>query len=335
MCYALVTLIRNKAYDWGLLPTYSPPIPTLVVGNLSVGGTGKSPHVDFFASVLSKSYKTAILSRGYGRKSKGFRLVESYDDARNTGDEPLQIKRKFQELTVAVCENRQIGIQTLLKIDPTIQLIILDDALQHRRIKNSFTVLLSLFDKPFFKDFILPSGNLRELANFGKKRADVCIYTKAPDVIEETLKKLYRNNFSQIKPVYFSRIDYGAWIPLSQNSFPETIQHVILVTGIAYPEPLEKILAKLYDVTMLKFPDHHIFETKDIEKIYLKFANFDASKTIIVTTEKDAVKLSNFEQIVAQKRYPWFVSPIKTQIDNSEQLIKQIEHYVETYPRGN
>lgn len=335
LIYGLIMALRNKLYDWHILKGYRPDIPTLVVGNLSTGGTGKTPHIAFFLAHLSKHYKTAVLSRGYGRKTKGYIELQFESVAADVGDEPKQIKINFPETPVAVCENRSKGIQKLLQTYPDIEIILLDDAMQHRKISAGFVVMLSLFDQPFFKDWVLPSGNLREFAHIGKNRANVCIYTKAPDNVSDETKKNFQSSFSQSKPIYFSRFDYGTWVPLSEANAPKEIQHIILVTGIAYPAPLLNHLAPTArKIEHLKFNDHYEFSKEDIERIHQKFTNFDRQNSVILCTEKDAAKLRGFELITKNKQIPWFHIPVNVRIEGEEELLNQIHHYVKSYSRS-
>lgn len=334
LLYGLVLMTRMFLYKTGLFHSFQPPIPTIVVGNLSMGGTGKTPHVEWLIRALQYQYKIAVLSRGYGRSTRGFMEVQLHSSADEVGDEPKQIKQKFPDVTFAVCEKRKDGIQELLKLYPDLQLIILDDAMQHLAVSGGFTLMLSEFHKPFFKDLCVPAGRLREFAFLGKKRADVCVFTKCPPQISEATKKQYISAFSDTKPVYFSSFDYGAWQSMSQREVPSQIKHMVLVTGIANPLPFVERFNKEFVVELVRFADHHNYTEKDIAAIHRIFANFDASTTMVLTTEKDAVKLSEMTLITENLDVPWAFVPIEVAMENEEELIKSIEKYVESYQRG-
>ena len=334
MIYGSLMAVRNVLYDLGILKSHRPQIPTVIVGNLSVGGTGKSPHVEHLIRELRSHYKLGIISRGYGRKTKGFIEVQRNSLSSEVGDEPLQIKQNFPEIPFAVCESRNKGIEGLFRSYPDLELILLDDAMQHRSVKGSFVIMLSLFNAPFFRDWVLPSGNLREFAFLGKQRGDACIYTKCPENLSVALKTKYANEFSKDKPSYFSTFEYDSWRLMSQKPSIELLEHVILVTGIAYPQPLIDHLEKSYSVEIMNFRDHHDFNAGDVAAIHRKFTNFEARKSAIVCTEKDAVKLELFKDVSENKEIPWYCIPIRVQVDKNEQLINQIQQYVKSYSRG-
>ncbi len=329
--YGLVNAMRGLFYDWGIFRSYKSTVPVIVVGNLSVGGTGKSPHVEWLIRHLSIHYKIAVLSRGYGRKTKGFIWVSSKSKANEVGDEPLQMKFKFEEYPMAVCENRAVGLQEMLRIHPEIEVFILDDALQHRRIKGAFNILLSTYQQPFFRDWVLPAGRLREFAILGKKRADVCVFTKCPEVINKEEMNTYAAHFSSSKNIYFSEFEYATWQAIAPVDLPVHVQNILLVTGIANPKPLQNYLAKEYNLTLLAFPDHHHFSEKDIALVSKTFANFDALSACVLSTEKDAVKLKGFETIIKNTQMPWFCIPVQVKMNNEQQLLQEIRNYVDNY----
>lgn len=331
LVYGFIQWLRNSLYDLNVFKSYQPPIPTIIVGNLSMGGTGKTPHVELLIEELQAHYKIAVLSRGYGRKTSGYREIQLQSNAQDVGDEPLQIFSKFPTIPFAVCENRATGIKKLMAKYPELDLIILDDAMQHRRVKGSFVILMSLFNKPFFKDWVVPSGRLREFAFLGKKRADVCIYSKCPIDLSQQQIEEYTKKFSPKKKSYFSRFEYGAWQLLSLKSTPENIEHVHVVTGIAFPEVLVNHLKQNFKVSTSLFQDHHDFSGVDISKIYRKLTTFDPLKTAIVCTEKDAVKLNKINEVSQAENFSWYVIPIRANIENKEELLNQIHHYVRHY----
>jgi len=263
-------------------------IKTLVVGNLSVGGTGKTPFVDHLLK-QHNSNTTAVLSRGYGRKTKGYIEVYPDDVAERVGDEPLLLKRLNQAVLVVVCEDRQYGIDTIKKRHPHIELVILDDAFQHRRVNPDKSILLTTWQQPFFKDRLLPWGNLREHRS-GAKRASEIVVTKCPKNISEEEKTAF---IKQIKPyssapITFSHTAYGKWRCV--HGKPDRSKSIALVTGIANPQPLlDHLRSQSIDVTHLAFPDHHLFDQKDIEHIRKQKAD------AILTTEKDWVRMARFD----------------------------------------
>lgn len=288
--YDAVTSIRNRQYDTGARPSARFELPVIGVGNLSVGGTGKTPMIEFLIRLLADDYKIATLSRGYGRKTRGIRIAGNKDDATTIGDEPMQFYRKFSDKAViAVGEERALAIPYVLDQHPDTRVILLDDAFQHRKVQPSFQILLSDYNNLFVNDYLLPAGRLRE-SKRGASRADVIVVTKCPsnisddEMIEiESAIRRYSN-----KAVFFTRICYGNLLPVSGGSAYKP-EKIILVAGIAHPEPLEQYLRKHYQVVRrFIFPDHHTYSRKDIDAITGAAAD---EKAAVVTTEKDLVKL--------------------------------------------
>jgi tetraacyldisaccharide 4'-kinase len=328
MIYGSVIFVRNKLYDWNILPSYLLPQKSICIGNLSAGGTGKTPMTLYLANYLSPKLETAILSRGYGRKTKGFILANEHSSAQEIGDEPRMYAEKFANtLHIAVCENRKEGIDQLLKRFPSNRLFILDDAMQHRRVKAGFTILLSNYHSPYWSDCLLPVGNLRE-THAGASRADCLVITKCPeDLSAETKKQLAKRSSFPKDKVFFSTIGYSELLPVFSSV--GNIQHVLLVTGIANPVPLVKHLKKSYQVTHINFGDHHNFTTKEIQEIHQKFDTFASDNKIIVTTEKDLMRLKQFSTAWGLNRYPWYVQPIQMEIQNENEFEKLIDQYVD------
>ncbi len=283
--YDGVTSLRNKAYDLGWKESTEYDLPVIAVGNLSVGGTGKSPMIEYLIQFLKERYNIAVLSRGYKRKTSGYREVLLESTAEEVGDEPLQFKKKFADVTIAVCANRREGIEQLKK---KAGVILLDDAFQHRRVKPSFSIVLTPFDDLYLDDYVLPAGNLRE-SRSGVKRADIVIVTKCPqDVPYATLQEIqFRMELKPTQSLFFSRIGYGKFIKGRTEALP--LQYLMdkpfsLVTGIANPKPLVDYLKKRhYSFEHIKFPDHHNFSASEIEGL--------KKKEIILTTEKDYMRL--------------------------------------------
>ena len=326
--YGIITYCRNLLFDLGIRQSYSIPKKSICIGNLSVGGTGKTPHVAYLTSLLKDTQKITILSRGYGRKTKGFILGSITSSDTEIGDEPkLYISRFFPQINVVVCEKRVEGVQKIQALFPENNLIILDDAFQHRAVKAGLNILLTDFSALFSNDFVLPAGNLREWKS-GKKRADYVIVTKCPQNISETdkLRVIKSLRFNKEK-IFFSAIIYGDLIPFGKPINTD-LNNVLLVTGIANFKPLLLELQKRYTVETISFPDHHIFSIQDIERIHQKFDTFATGSNAIVTTEKDYMRLSEMTDNTNIKEYPWLYQTIEVEIDNKYIFNKLIMQYV-------
>lgn len=293
--YDVVTRIRNFCFDVGVFKETSFQIPLIVVGNLSVGGTGKTPQIEYLIRFLKDSYKTSVLSRGYGRKTKGFLLVNNSHTAEDVGDEPLQYFKKFININVAVDANRVEGISNLIN-NQSPEVVLLDDAFQHRKVKGSFYILLTKYNDLFTNDFLLPTGNLRESRN-GAKRADVIVVTKCPEDLSQQAKQKLKNKLQKYnKQVFFTTISYDEKTSGNQSISIDDLKNyeVILVTGIANPKPMLSFLnQKEVNFKHLEFADHHHFSDKEIAMIKSEYEGLQSSKKIILTTEKDYVRLSN------------------------------------------
>lgn len=292
--YDVITRVRNWVYDIQLLKSKSFNIPIIAVGNLSVGGTGKTPMVEYLVELLQHDYKLAILSRGYQRKTKGYIVADDSKTANDVGDEPFQYFLKFPNVSVAVCENRVEGIRNL-QSQKKPDIILLDDAFQHRKVKPNFSVLLTKYKDLFINDFLLPTGNLRE-SKLGVNRADVIIVTKTDPTITDDEKQRITKQLSQFqKPIFFSSIRYKDKLQGASNfTVKELINYkVLLLTGIAYPEPLATYLMdQNINCKHLNYPDHHNFTEKDLSDIRSAFDSISAEKKLILTTEKDFVRLN-------------------------------------------
>jgi len=306
--YGLITSIRNYLYDKGIFKSYSFDLPVIAVGNLSVGGTGKTPQIEYLIRLLSQNYKVATLSRGYKRKSEGYVLADATSNAEILGDEPFQFYQKFPNIQVAVDANRVNGITQLLSQSEKPDLILLDDAFQHRKVKAGFYILLSTYNDLFADDFILPTGNLRE-SRSGAKRADLIIVTKCPSAISEEEQTRIKKKIGGNKPVFFTYIDYDDAVFSSDKKLNvneiKTVDKLLLA-GIAKPEPFFAYLQAAKNNTMV-FPDHHNFTHQDIETIIEK-----AGKRMIITTEKDFVRLNG-----KLPKEQLFYLPIKSSFVNS------------------
>ena len=293
--FDLITSIRNSFFNAGVFKETTFYTPIIVVGNLSVGGTGKTPQIEYLIRLLKDFYKVSVLSRGYKRKTKGFLLVNENHTANDVGDEPLQYFKKFTNISVAVDENRVEGIHNLMD-QKSPEVLLLDDAYQHRKVKGSFYILLTKYDDLFTEDFLLPTGNLRE-SRAGAKRANVIVVTKCPFDLKEVEKENIKRKLQQYKKeVYFTTISYADKISGSQQLSLDELKkfEVLLITGIANPTPLLEFLTKKeIKFTHLKFADHHHFTSKEIEEIKQKFDFINEDKKLILTTEKDYSRLSS------------------------------------------
>jgi tetraacyldisaccharide 4'-kinase len=307
--YGLITQLRNLFYDAGIFTSYSFEPAVICVGNLNVGGTGKSPMIEYLSRLLSEKWQVAILSRGYKRKTTGFRLASDVDNASTLGDEPFQFYKTMRgKVTIAVCADRAVGIRAILETNPSIQVILLDDAFQHRRVKPMFSILLTELANPFHKDFVLPAGRLRE-GRSGAKRADVIVVTKCGSSAE--LQAQVGNELSVYqKPVFFSKIHYKA--PQSFHGHGQMGKEIVLVTGIANPKPLVDYLEKNYKIVRhFEFADHHSFQRTEIEMIQQE------ATASILTTEKDFVRLVSPENKSLLDESRWFYLPIESEFINT------------------
>ncbi len=297
LLYGMITTARNWLYDAGIKKSTRFKIPTIVVGNLSVGGTGKTPQIEYLIRLFKESYKVAVLSRGYKRKSKGFLLAGQDVSVAELGDEPYQFYLKFPSIYVAVDANRVAGIQRLLTFDTPPELVLLDDAFQHRKVVGGFNILLTPYQDLYIDDAVLPTGNLRETVT-GAKRAQIIVVTKCPSnlSLEHQNQLAIRLNPELYQTVFFSTILYDEQLQgEKQVPIVDLIHYkIILVTGIANPSPL---LVHLSDNNLnykhLKFPDHHHFTSEDILRINKEVSEETGRKKIIITTEKDYVRLKD------------------------------------------
>ena len=324
----IITCVRNFLYDKSLLRSYTISGKSITVGNLSVGGTGKTPMVIYLTKLLSEKYEFQILSRGYGRKTNGYLLVNENHTAIDVGDEPLLYFNKFKKnITIAVSENRADGVQQLRKIQPK-SVVILDDAFQHRKIKAGLSVLLTTHNSLFSNDFLLPAGNLRETRS-GAKRSDIIVVTKCPKNITKIEKNKIKSALSKYnKSIFFSSISYA--YPISFGSTTSCSKNILLVTGIAKPEPLIDFLSETSRVEHISFPDHHNFSVNEIQKIHEKIDTFVSENWSIITTEKDYMRLLPFKEKWGLSKYPWFYIPIELNIENENAFNQLIIDYVRT-----
>lgn len=319
--YGTVTFVRNKMFDCGILPSEKFDVPVICVGNLSVGGTGKTPHTEYLARLLSAHYRVAVLSRGYKRKSKGFVLADERTTARELGDEPYQIKRKFPDIKVAVDADRRNGITRLMQLpdEEKPEVIILDDAFQHRYVKPTLSLLLTDCKRLYTSDYVLPAGRLREWKS-GSSRADIIIVTKCKaDISDEERENILRQiSPSKKQRVFFTYINYGELQPVFGDRSDALMNvtsgnpEVILLTGIANPLPLKnKVEEFSSNIDMLSFPDHHDFSEADIRSVENRLKAGKDNRKIVVTTEKDAVRLLANSYLSDDYKGLFYYLPIK------------------------
>lgn len=322
LLYRLVIALRNQAYDRGIFKSHSFDVPLIVIGNLAIGGTGKSPMAEFIVRLFREESKVAILSRGYGRKTKGFIIVTKNDNPLKVGDEPLQFKRKFPKVTVAVCEDRVEGVSKL-KTDHDI--IILDDAYQHRALRPGLSILLIEYKSLFQPKILLPAGDFRDSFN-QKNRADIIVVTKSPRNLStsDMHKAEKRLAIKQTQRLFFSHLKYGQPFPFNSALWNDDLKIdgdtvVLALSGIADPALFVKYLESYVKrVELMRFPDHHQFTRKDIGNVIARLRTLKEEKKMIVTTEKDAQRLMvNFLSDMVQD-LPILVLPIKTAFKNED-----------------
>jgi len=346
LLYGIIVLLRNKLYDWGILRSTDFKITTISVGNLSIGGTGKSPHIEYLIRLLKPEFYIATLSRGYGRKTKDFILSDTQSDATDIGDEPLQFKKKFSGIRVAVDGDRVRGIKKLIENFPSLQVILLDDAFQHRPVKPGLSLVLTDYSKLYLNDYMVPSGSLREF-RFGIQRADIIIVSKCPEIFLAIERKRILKEINPLphQRVYFSYLKYGDFIPLYTDTHLLTKQYyfehhysAILLTGIANTRALEYYLkGKIKNIVPAKFPDHHQFTKNDLKKVKDLFEKITSQNKILLTTEKDAMRLQTPEFKTILQGLPIFYIPIEVCFHDKdkEEFNEQILHYVRTNQKHN
>ena len=343
LIYGTAAALRRWLYRIGLLEAYQAPIPTIGVGNLSVGGTGKTPHVEYLIRLLSNQYKIATLSRGYKRKTKGFALANDINpqqlSAELIGDEPLQFYTKFPHIKVAVDEKRKDGIQRLLQRFPDLQCIILDDCYQHLQVKPNLNILITEYQHPYAKDYPLPAGNLREFRS-AARYADVVIVSKCPvDMTEAQRSEMAQLlNLQASQQLFCTTMQYGDLQAVNEcakkqllttqnecgNHRQQTSQtEVVLLTAIAHPEPLVKYLSDNFRIIHhYRFPDHHYFSPQEIEEIHFRFFSENSENRVLVTTEKDSMRLIYSNIYKKLEDIPLFVQPIESKF-----LFQGEEHF--------
>lgn len=350
--YGWVMAVRNWMFDNKILPVMEYDIPVISVGNITVGGTGKTPHVEYIVHELCMTYNTAVLSRGYKRKTQGFLLAGATSTPDSIGDEPLQIYHKFgSRIKVAVCENRRKGISELLRHFPDLDIIILDDAFQHRYVKPKVSILLSDYNRPIYNDHLLPLGRLRE--NWRQvERADMVVVTKCPDQMQlMDMKMISRQlgdnitnaglNPRPYQGIYFSKVIYGGLLPVFPDDKPYNVNlamlterdSVLLLTGIANPRGFVRYFRNYpFKVVVSHYSDHHDFTRRDIDHLAKKFDSLKGERKVIITTEKDAMRLAYNPYIPTKLKPLMFYLPIGVRMlekpDGSE-FINELKRRIE------
>ncbi|MDQ3072183.1 MAG: tetraacyldisaccharide 4'-kinase [Bacteroidota bacterium] len=345
--YGWITRLRNWLYDRKIAPSRSFDLPIIGIGNLSAGGTGKTPLAEYVLKTLSeKGITPALLSRGYKRKTTGFQIVKPHSSAEYVGDEPYQIKKKFPELVIAVCEDRVIGIEKLKEIAPHTDVIVLDDSFQHRRLQTGLTILLTDYNMPFYEDTMLPAGTLRESTE-GRKRADIIIMTKCPaypSIDERRMLQTKMKPFDH-QALYYTSFTYTSIVDAEVE---DTVQEhhpvdylkgytVTLFTGIANPGSMYDFLNGLCKkVTPIRFPDHHDYTDKDVHKIIETYEALPEHNKLLLTTEKDWRRLQGTPQADKLAQYPLFFMPVSVLFDPIEKFSfeKKIISYVKKNKRN-
>ena len=348
LIYGLITGIRNFLYNNGFLPSVEFDLPVICVGNITVGGTGKTPHTEYLAGLLRREFKVATLSRGYKRETRDFRIATSLSTVSEIGDEPLQIFRKFPDVLVTVDRNRVHGVEKIMEKKPDTEVIILDDGYQHRRITPGFSVLLSDYERLFVRDSLMPFGNLRE-SKENMSRADIILITKSPSdmspierrlVVKEVAKAPYQN-------LYFTSISYKSPVPLFDKETADITQSdisepekcgIVLITGIANPQPLKDYLKiRFSEIIHIAYPDHHNFQENDIQIISNAYNDLKSPVRYLFTTEKDAVRLQEFTNIAEPVRSALYYIPVDIHFlnDDKDEFDNLIVDYVRKNRRNN
>jgi len=346
--WGMITGIRNFLYNSGVLKSVEFHLPVICVGNITVGGTGKTPHTEYIADLLRKEFKVATLSRGYKRTSRGFHIASTSSTVKEIGDEPMQIFRKLKGVLVTVDRNRVNGVNRILEVAPDTEVIILDDAFQHRSITPGFSILLTDFERLIVRDHLMPFGSLRESTG-NMRRADIIIVSKSPDNISPINRRIIVKEIdkSPYQNLYFTSMEYKDPLPVFEDlsekpvkpdmSDPENCG-IVLITGIANPRAFKDYLQKSFnEIIHLSFPDHYAFQEKDIQAIASSYKNLKSTTKYLITTEKDAVRLREFINIAEPLKSSFFYIPIGIFFlnDDKDEFDNLIVDYVRKNKRNN
>ena len=338
LIYWAIIRLRNLLFDWNVLKSASFNFPIICIGNLAMGGTGKTPMTELLIAELTSTYKIAVLSRGYKRKTKGFAIANASTTAIEIGDEPMQFHKKFPKVTVAVGEERLVAIPQILFQQPATNLIILDDAFQHRSVRPGLNILLTEYGNLFTRDFMFPMGDLRDTVT-EKKRANIIIVTKCPPSMSEHEKNEIRKELQPTdeQTLYFTCIAYGDPYKIGGNSrdkitLDPTQTDALLVCGIANPATLKtKLTQSVHYYEMLKYPDHHIFSSTDLQEITHQFNKMPSSNKILLTTEKDAVRLEKFgDKLQELPIYAWPITH-RFLFEENALFLNQIHRFISEF----
>lgn len=338
--YGIGVCLRNQFYDFKFLKSTEFDVPVISIGNITVGGTGKTPHVEYLVDLLHGKFEVATLSRGYKRKTAGFLYVETNSTVQEVGDEPLQIKNRFPEITVSVCENRVAGVEKLLdaKNEKTPDVILLDDAFQHRRITPGINILLIDYNRQIKEDKLLPVGRLREGVS-QMRRANIIVFTKCPDEVTPIMRRILQKDVG-LKPyqqLFFTALDYQKIKPVfkakdvSETFYSQKSFATLIVTGIAAPQVFHNYLKQFSKKSeIMSFPDHHYYSDSDLGNIMQKFEALGPGQKIIVTTEKDTVRLREREGLSDDFKNALYYVPVRVKFLDEEvkEFNKKILNYV-------
>jgi len=335
--------IRNKFFDWGILKHKEFDIPVICIGNITAGGTGKTPHTEYLIRLLKDKYRVGVLSRGYKRKSKGFVLATPESTSLEIGDESLQIKKKFPEAIVAVDGKRRRGIEQMLSLDNPPEIILMDDAFQHRYVKPSYTIILSNYNRPVYEDKLLPAGRLREPAS-SLRNANMIIVTKCPRDIQPIDFRIISHdiNVFPFQELYFTSLVYKQLKPVFEENENTLLvddlkdMHILLVTGIASPKViLDKLSEYTDNVDTLTYPDHYNFKGKDIRNIINTYRNIKSDNKVMLVTEKDAARLVLRNDIDEEIKQCLFYLPIEVSfMDKGDDFAEKIFKHVRENKRN-
>ena len=314
MLYAGILWLRHGLYNRGIIKSHKGAVPTIVVGNLNLGGTGKTPHALMFSNFIKKKYDLALLSRGYGRKSKGFFKVDEKGEPSQFGDEPLLLQSNLPDVPVFVCENRVEGIHQIAQLLPQTEIVLLDDAYQHRALRGDIQVLLTDFHQPFFKDYLVPTGNLRDIKSRWKA-ADIIFVTKSPQELTENQKLEWLSKFPELssKPIFFSYLVYGSPRSVYSDELLSFKPNFVYgLSGLANNEPFKKYLETSFSLKKFKsYGDHHHFSGQDVTALQSEFGTFADPFDVVLMTEKDAVKWKKLQEARA---LPLYYVPIEIRV---------------------
>ncbi len=335
LLYGIGISLRNFFYSKNLLKGVSFDVPVISVGNLSVGGAGKTPHIEYLITLFQEYIEVATLSRGYKRKTKGFLFVDGTQNAEIVGDEPLQFKRKFPEITVAVAENRTFAVPKIMMEKPETQVVLLDDAFQHRAIKPGLNILLTEYSHPFTDDYLLPSGRLREWRS-AYIRADVIVVSKCPPQLDDSEKAAMIEKIQPLtrQQIYFSYYEYFAPYYLLNPRYRAPLQEdwdVLLICAIARADYLVDYLEeKVNSVTILEYEDHRYFSKYDVSNLKSTYERMDSKKKLIITTEKDAMRLELHRDYLIENKLPIFAIPVKVafHFDEGQKFDEEVKQFM-------